>query len=768
MLKLCVIAACVRFIFACQVAMITPYPFTPGGGERYFLTVLKSFQRMRCEITVMLEYSKGCNYEKCFYETVNMLGVEVDTTKIFFKPYTLYKKYDYSFLLGNEKAPQFRGLGTYNIYMCQFPFDQSRVLTQQEFKNMKTFDTVLLNSEYSFEKYVNYMKPYEKNKIPIPLVMYPSIEMLEYKTEKRRPIIVMIGRFFRGRQQKNQASGTLAFNILLGMYEMYSKLTDEEPPYLYIIGAHTDQVEFGNIICKDVVEKSSRASCYLNRKRKDVIEVLQKASVVWSLTGFKREKDDYADSEHFGIAVSEAMSAGCIPVLLNEGASKELVPYGSGRLVSSLEDLAKQTFQILYNTTEKNIQEMRLLARKHIEKFSKTEFDTRMKNLLFNTDSHLWNIIKGSEMLEEYKYCENKYAAIIVDTRVNIHLKDVFNWNINYLGNKFKVYFYHGTYNENFVKKSLEHVKCIEFINLNVSKYTEYDYNVLLKSANFWRKFLIYEHVLVFQTDVFLTRPFDHKFFDYDFVGAPWTKDNDIYYGINEDKKEIPKLPEYIRVGNGGFSLRRTECLVKISEKYSMESKPQEQEDVFMVRNMHNVNCSVAPPHEAAEFGLEVMTEFHKELKVKVMSFHQPWNYLNPNFYLKILKSSLKVSTLIDKCLCAFSRDGSESNCCYEGGSWFQMCGDEEIYSWEEGYYACNGKKVSKPKKQENSKLLRYFPKSNLLETYTKKNFDSTPSKTNTDSARTSFTTITESIHTTYSKKTGSTRTPYRTISQLF
>ena len=49
----------------------------------------------------------------------------------------------------------------------------------------------------------------------------------------------------------------------------------------------------------------------------ELAALMPRVSVVWSFTGGVGENNNPADSEHFGIAVVEAMSAGSIPVLVN-------------------------------------------------------------------------------------------------------------------------------------------------------------------------------------------------------------------------------------------------------------------------------------------------------------------------------------------------------------------------------------------------------------------------------------------------------------------
>ena len=41
---------------------------------------------------------------------------------------------------------------------------------------------------------------------------------------------------------------------------------------------------------------------------------------------------------------------------------------------------------------------------------------------------------------------------------------------------------------------------------------------------------------------------------------------------------------------------------------------------------------------------------------------------------------------------CGIAPINKWANCCYKGGSWYKMCGQQNLfpYTWEQGYYSCN------------------------------------------------------------------------------
>jgi hypothetical protein len=81
-----------------------------------------------------------------------------------------------------------------------------------------------------------------------------------------------------------------------------------------------------------------------------------------------------------------------------------------------------------------------------------------------------------------------------------------------------------------------------DFLSFEFAFSTWIEYNALLKNLVLYKKLEDYEYMLIVQTDAYVFSSDLNDFFQYDYIGAPWTK-NPI--------KNIKG-----RVGNGGFSLR--------------------------------------------------------------------------------------------------------------------------------------------------------------------------------------------------------------------
>tara|TARA_E500000331_G_scaffold358545_1_gene426405 strand:+ start:1229 stop:3712 length:2484 start_codon:yes stop_codon:yes gene_type:complete len=109
----------------------------------------------------------------------------------------------------------------------------------------------------------------------------------------------------------------------------------------------------------------------------------------------------------------------------------------------------------------------------------------------------------------------------------------------------------HGTHNESYVNEKFGNWKNIKLINTKHQNLDRGGYSALLKQPQFYENFTNWSHMLVYQTDALLVRRIDDVYFDFDYIGAPWTTKN--------------QWTKY-NAGNGGFSLRNVKSCVKACE----------------------------------------------------------------------------------------------------------------------------------------------------------------------------------------------------------
>lgn len=124
-------------------------------------------------------------------------------------------------------------------------------------------------------------------------------------------------------------------------------------------------------------------------------------------------------------------------------------------------------------------------------------------------------------------------------------------------------------------------------------------YNELLLSDFFYRRFELYDFILIVQLDVFVFRDELEHFCEqgYDYIGAPWLAG---YSEYNILKRKV------LHVGNGGFSLRRVSKCIEIlnGRKDLLGTYRHRNEDIFFSACDGN-GFQVAPMKAALEFAFE-------------------------------------------------------------------------------------------------------------------------------------------------------------------
>lgn len=191
-------------------------------------------------------------------------------------------------------------------------------------------------------------------------------------------------------------------------------------------------------------------------------------------------------------------------------------------------------------------------------------------------------------------------------------------------------------------------------------------YNELLLSISFYKKFVTYEYILIYQLDAFVFKD-ELEYWclkGYDYIGAPWFK-----------RIWRFKYSKHIRgIGNGGFSLRKVESCIRVLE-YKGEFKPmmflfsfhnsvllklkklslkrwyqiqfQNSVDFFVFINMRTedqfwcldtqdsyVNFEVAPVEEGIRFAFECHPSYLYQLNGKTLPFGcHAWKRYEPEFW---------------------------------------------------------------------------------------------------------------------------------------
>ncbi|MCF3109478.1 hypothetical protein LL912_11915 [Niabella sp. CC-SYL272] len=177
-------------------------------------------------------------------------------------------------------------------------------------------------------------------------------------------------------------------------------------------------------------------------------------------------------------------------------------------------------------------------------------------------------------------------------------------------------------------------------------------YNNLMLSAEFYQRFSNYDFILIYQTDAFVFKD-ELQFWcrqGFDYIGAPWVERykwkrkirSHLHYRFNRkqaNSNQPTLLQFYNRVGNGGFSLRRTEKFYNLCKTerdlidfYNANNDSKFfNEDVFWSLEVNRLKKRLNIPDykEAMHFSIEQQPE----LAMKLMDNELPFGLHGINIY---------------------------------------------------------------------------------------------------------------------------------------
>jgi glycosyltransferase involved in cell wall biosynthesis len=253
-------------------------------------------------------------------------------------------------------------LGYIPLFLVTFPKD---------YKFLETYHRIITISQYS-KKWVKRLWG------RLSTVLYPPVDIDNFKSGTKEKIILSVGRFFPEHHNKKQ----------LEMAEIFKKMFERYPVEmkdyaLYLVGGvdrRPDHLRYVEKIKE--VAKNYPIKVITNVKWPFLVELFSKSRIFWHAAGVGEDEETSPEKfEHFGITTVEAMAAGCIPVVINKGGQKEIInDRYNGFLFESWEELENITIGIIRGEVDtKNISKK---ASKDCRRFSNSNFKKGLLSII--------------------------------------------------------------------------------------------------------------------------------------------------------------------------------------------------------------------------------------------------------------------------------------------------------------------------------------------------------------------------------------------------
>jgi glycosyltransferase involved in cell wall biosynthesis len=374
-----------------KVGIYAPYLNVCGGGEKYI-----------CKIAEIL--SKDFDVEFIVVEEPNIAELKrrlnVDLSRVNIKKLHISKLFNipkvqafvikkmisketknYDLFINQENHTIIPANSRKSVYICQVPPVISKNYTlRNRFKDViknllfdPHLDTYTMIIVYSYFVKTHVRRSYPQKRVE---VLYPPIDVEQFRPASKESIILSVGRFFVGGHCKKQLEMIKAFKEL---YDENGALKDWEYHLVGGVSTNTADQEY----LKKCQEEAKGYPIYFHINASfEVLKTLYgKAKIFWHATGLHEDETRHPDRmEHFGITTGEAMAAGCVPVVINKGGQPEIVRNNvDGFLWNTLEELKKYTLTLINDELlwEK-------MSRSSIERskdFSVSRFNERAKQI---------------------------------------------------------------------------------------------------------------------------------------------------------------------------------------------------------------------------------------------------------------------------------------------------------------------------------------------------------------------------------------------------
>ena len=236
--------------------------------------------------------------------------------------------------------------------------------------DLQTYDIILAYSEFTRR----WIQKRFRRRVE---VLYPPIKLPPYTATPKKKIILSVGRFFVGFHNKKQLELIRAFK------QLYGESDSLEGWEFHLAGGTYDNVPDRSY--KEECETESHGypvRFHFNAEFDTLVNLYRRSALFWHATGLN--EDEYKNPqflEHFGMTTVEAMSMGCVPVVINKGGQKEIVRHGiDGFLWNTIAELNEYTLRLVEN--RQKLEKFRKEAVEGSGRFHVSKFQKKAKQLL--------------------------------------------------------------------------------------------------------------------------------------------------------------------------------------------------------------------------------------------------------------------------------------------------------------------------------------------------------------------------------------------------
>lgn len=240
---------------------------------------------------------------------------------------------------------------------------------QKDKAYIKAYDLFLPNSQFTEKHFKKIWDGIDDDKLNrVTKISYPAVTAIEDLHIQKENIILILSRIEKSKHLETLIDAYKSSEYLKQNYK------------LIIAGGLTKTLENYKTELETRAD-GANIEFIVNAPYSTITELYNKASIFWHCKGFEIDEDTEPElMEHFGMSTVEAMSAGCVPIVINAAGQKETVNEECGYKWNSVDELVKYTEEIAQNPEK--LKKMSNAAKERAKSFTMESFTANIRNIL--------------------------------------------------------------------------------------------------------------------------------------------------------------------------------------------------------------------------------------------------------------------------------------------------------------------------------------------------------------------------------------------------
>lgn len=334
-----------------SVLLYSEYWSSKGGGEKYMLCIAETLLNAGYDVTIA---AQSMTFDR--NTLARYFNVQIDSATVYLvdgslkhfrdEAAVLSRDFDICIYITNYRHFPSRARQTFAV--LQIPYGPitplsilGKILKGGGREAAKDYFRIGLLRQLRDTQAVLVYSEYVRNALDaihdVPsTILPPAIDDFSTPGIAKERIILSVGRFFRGLYNDKR------YDVMIEAFkELYASLPNTTWQYRLVGSCGTDEASRRYLEELQHAARGYPVYFHINTPYAELRRHYNEASLFWHAAGF--EVDEYLAperAEHFGMSTLEAMSARCVPVVINRGGQKEIVSHGeSGYLWESVDEL---------------------------------------------------------------------------------------------------------------------------------------------------------------------------------------------------------------------------------------------------------------------------------------------------------------------------------------------------------------------------------------------------------------------------------------------